>query len=61
MATIVKLTRALLIVQFVWRLDRFKMVSEQATRKKQRNVKENYSLVHHLVYYSILSSYRFGT
>ena len=63
MATIVKLTRAPMIVpQFVLGIDRFKMVSEQATRKKQRNVKENYSLVHHLVYCGFYSFiYRFGT
>ena len=62
MATIVKLTRALDDCTSLFGLDRFKMVSEQATRKKQRNVKKNYSLVHHLVYcgpYSFI--YRLGT
>ena len=45
MATIVKLTRALMIVPVCFGLDRFKMVSGKQQRKKQRNVKENYSLV----------------
>ena len=57
MATIVKLTRALMIVPVCLGLIGLKWYRSKQQGRKQRNVKENYSLVHHLVYCgSILSS-----
>ena len=62
MATIVKLTRALMIVPVCLGLIGLKWYRSKQQGKKQRNVKENYSLVHHLVYCGFYSFiYRFGT